>query len=115
MPVGWFSKGRSKKQVERESREVDAALLSHLNDFVATRPGVEIWVEGPTSLNPPSVLLIANDGEWTRRSVPSVAFGHSFAIEHALPSYDAGVVGYPQRMRDYNARNRPKKQGPRLA
>lgn len=72
-------------------------------------------MERPTSLNPPSILLIATDGEWTRRAVPSVAFGHSFAIEHGLPSYDAGVVPYPKRMRDYNARNRPPKQGPRLA
>lgn len=99
----------------RETRSVDVALLGHLNDFVASRKGVEVWVERPTSLNPASVLLVAHDGEWTRRSVPSVEFGHSFAIEHGLPSYDAGVMGYPQRMRDYDAKRRPPRSGPRLA
>jgi hypothetical protein len=30
----------------------------------------------------------------------------SFARRHGLPLYDAAVVGYPQRMRDYNARRK---------
>lgn len=114
MLVGWFKKLRSNAQVAREGRDVDVALLAHLNGFVATRRGVEAWVEAPTSMNQPSILLVAHDGEWTRRAVPSVAFAHSFAVEHAIPSYDAGVMPYPKRMREYNARNRPPKDGPRL-
>ena len=50
--------------------------------------------------------LIAHDGEWTRRSVASVEWARKFAAKQKLPAYDAGVVGYPQRMRDYNARRR---------
>ena len=43
--------------------------------------------------------------------MPSVGYAHQFAIDHGLPSYDAGVVPYPKRMRDYNARNRPPRPG----
>jgi hypothetical protein len=38
--------------------------------------------------------------------VPSVEWAHDFANRHGIPSYDAAVVGYPQRMRDYNARRK---------
>ena len=43
-------------------------LLDHLDGFVATRRGVEAWLD--------------------------------------IPAYDAGVVPYPQRMREYGAKNK---------
>ena len=49
-------------------------------------------------------MLVAHDGEWTRRRVPSVEWAHRFANQHSVPSYDAAVVGYPPRMREYNRR-----------
>lgn len=109
--VGWFKKIRAKAQVERDAASVDVALLAHLREFIATRRGIEAWVELPTGFNQASILLIAHDGEWTRRAMPSVGYAHQFAIDHGLPSYDAGVVPYPKRMRDYNARNRPPRPG----
>ena len=51
-----------------------------------------------------TLILIAHDGEWTRRRVPSVPWAHDFCNRHQVPSYDAGLVGIPQRMRDYNSR-----------
>ena len=54
----------------------------------------------------PDGTLVAFDGEWTRRVVPSPEWGHAFAKHLQIPSYDAAVVGYPQRMRDYNSRNK---------
>ena len=33
-----------------------------------------------------------------------VAVGYSFAAEHDMPCYDAGVVPYPKRMREYGQR-----------
>lgn len=90
----------------REQREVAGVLLDHLDGFVATRRGVEAWLEQPTSFNRPSILLVAADGESTRRAIPSVAFGHDFAARHDIPAYDAGVVPYPQRMREYGAKNK---------
>lgn len=86
------------------------ASLEHLTSFIAARQGVEAWIEQPTTFTKPSLLLVAYDGEWTRRSVPDAAWGHRFAARHHIPAYDAGVVPYPQRMRDYNARQRRPKQ-----
>ncbi|HIT75010.1 MAG TPA: hypothetical protein IAA98_05445 [Candidatus Avipropionibacterium avicola] len=83
-----------------------AATVAYLDDFIATRHGVEVWVESPTNFNRPSIVVIAHDGEWTRRVVPSPRYGHEFARERRLASYDAGVVAYPQRMRDWNRRSK---------
>ena len=80
------------------------ALWGHLSEFARTRRGVEAWVEQPTSFNPPSILLVAADGESTRRGLPSAAVGCAFAAEHDMPCYDAGVVPYPKRMREYGQR-----------
>ncbi|TWG95931.1 hypothetical protein L615_004600000260 [Nocardioides sp. J9] len=33
-------------------------------------------------------------------------WAHDFCNRHQVPSYDAAVVGVPQRMRDYNSRVR---------
>lgn len=85
---------------------MDPATVAHLDEFVASRRGVEAFVELPTTVTRATLLLIAFDGEWTRRSVASVDWAREFAAKHQLPAYDAGVVGYPQRMRDYNARQR---------
>ena len=102
--VGLFSRRRRKKD-EREGA-IDAALVAHLEEFVATRRGVEAFIELPTTVTKATLLLIAHDGEWTRRSVESVDWARAFAAARNLPAYDAGVVGYPQRMRDYNARQK---------
>ncbi len=80
--------------------------MSHLDDFVARRRGVEAYIEPETTLTRTTLLLVAFDGEWTRRSIESARWGREFARRHGLPVYDAGVVGYPQRMRDYNARRK---------
>lgn len=90
----------------REAREVPDTLRDHLTDFVRSRRGVEAWLEQPTSFNKPSILLVAADGESTRRSVPSIDYGYEFAADHDIPAYDAGVVPYPQRMRDYGENKR---------
>jgi hypothetical protein len=42
----------------------------------------------------------------TRRRVPSIKWAHDFANAHRVPSYDAAVVGVPQRMREYNRRKK---------
>lgn len=73
----------------------------HLADFIGSRRGVEGFVEPRTAVSDVTLLLVAHDGEWTRRRVPSVAWAHKFANKHGVPSYDAAVVGIPQRMRDY--------------
>jgi len=87
-------------------RASDTGDEEHLRTWVATRRGVEGFVEPRTAVSEVTLLLVAHDGEWTRRRVPSVQWAHKFANQLQVPSYDAAVVGVPQRMRDYNARQR---------
>jgi len=104
--VGWFSRKRAKQAESSRGVAMEAATIAHLEDFLATRRGVEAFIEHPTTMTRTTLLLIAHDGEWTRRSVTSVDWARRFAARHRLPAYDAGVVGYPQRMRDYDSRRR---------
>ena len=87
-------------------RASDRADEQHLLDFVRNRRGVEGFVEPRTAVSDVTLLLVAHDGEWTRRRVPSVQWAHQFANKHQVPSYDAAVVGVPTRMREYNRRKK---------
>ncbi|MFZ5845775.1 MAG: hypothetical protein ACOYX5_00150 [Actinomycetota bacterium] len=87
-------------------RASDAADEQHLEEFARTRRGVEGFVEPRTAVSDVTIILVAHDGEWTRRRVPSVEWAHRFANRHGIPSYDAAVVGYPARMREYNRRRK---------
>ena len=80
--------------------------MRHLAEFVRTRVGVEAYVEPVTSVTQTTVVLIATTGEWTRRKVPDAAAARAIAGELGIPVYDVQLTGYPQRMRDWNARQR---------
>ena len=84
----------------RDLREDEA----HLARFAHTRGGVEAFVEPRTAVTETTVVLVAADGEWTRRRVPGPQAAHQLAHRLGIPAYDAMVVGYPQRMRDWSAR-----------
>lgn len=84
----------------RRLREDEA----HLARFARSRTGVEAFVEPRTAVTDTTVVLVAEDGEWTRRRVPGPQAAHQLAHRLGIPAYDATVVGYPQRMRDWNAR-----------
>ncbi|MCL1841973.1 MAG: hypothetical protein FWF75_09585 [Propionibacteriaceae bacterium] len=102
-----FGRLRRRIGVSRDDRSAAPGLREHLDRFVATRTGVEAWVEPETGFNRASILLVAGDGEWTRRTVPSPRWAEEYARKAGLRSYPAGVVGYPQRMRDWDIQHRP--------
>lgn len=87
-------------------RTSDSADEKHLRQFVSTRRGVEGFIEPRTAVSDVTMLLVAHDGEWTRRRVPSIDWAHNFANKLGVPSYDAAVVGIPSRMRDFNRRQK---------
>ena len=87
-------------------RASDRTDEAHLHQFVTSRRGVEGFVEPRTAVSDVTLLLVAHDGEWTRRRVPSAKWAHEFANRHRIPSYDAAVVGVPQRMREWNRRKK---------
>jgi hypothetical protein len=96
----WFKRGKRSGTL----REAASPDREHLEEFARSHRGVEGFVEPRTAVTETTMVLVAHDGEWTRRRVPSPAAAHDLANSLGIPSYDAAVVGYPQRMRDYNAR-----------
>ncbi|HWG98441.1 MAG TPA: hypothetical protein VNV66_03750 [Pilimelia sp.] len=103
--MGWFRRRRAPGGAG-PVRERYRADLEHLEQFVRTRRGVEAFIEPRTTVTETTVLLIAHDGEWTRRRVDGPADARRFAHRLAIPVYDVALVGYPQRMRDYNERRK---------
>lgn len=85
-------------------RRSDGADVEHLTGFARGHTGVEAFIEPPTAVSTTTVVFVASTGEWTRRRVPDARAAHELANKLGIPSYDAAVVGYPQRMRDWNAR-----------
>jgi hypothetical protein len=85
-------------------RTADRADVDHLKDFARSRRGVEAFVEPRTTVTETTVVLVASDGEWTRRRVASARAAHELAGKLGIPAYDAAVVGYPARMREWTAR-----------
>jgi hypothetical protein len=86
----------------------------HLANWVAARRGVEAFVEPETTVTRTTVVLVAHDGEWTRRRVGSPKGARRLGRDLHIPVYDVRLVGYPQRMRDHTARQRilRKRQNP---
>ncbi len=79
-------------------------VADDLAEWAGRRRGVEVFVEPKTAVTGTSVVLVAHDGEFTRRRISSPKAAQKFAHAHQLPIYDAMIVGYPQRMRDYSRR-----------
>ena len=92
------------------SRSSDDADQRHLLEWVRSRRGVEGFVEPRTTVTDVTLLLVAHDGEWTRRRVPSVQWAHEFSNRNGVPSYDAALVGIPARMREYNRREKERQK-----
>jgi hypothetical protein len=103
--VAWFQR-RQQPVRGRRAIPVDRADLEHLAAFVGSRRGVEGFVEPRTTVTETTLLLVAHDGEWTRRRIESPEVARRFAHQHSMPVYDVRLMGYPQRMRDYNARQK---------
>jgi hypothetical protein len=101
--VRLFSRRKRRAGTLRGASSTDVA---HLAQFVKSRPGVEAYIEPRTTVTETTVVLVAATGEWTRRRVDGAEGARDFARKHSVPLYDVGVVGYPQRMRDWTARRK---------
>lgn len=107
--MGWFSRGdRASGGAGRPGtpRSANTADLAHLRAFAISRHGVEAFIEPRTTVTEATLLLVAVDGEWTRRRIPGPQAAAEFAREHGVPLYDPVSVGYPQRMREWTARRK---------
>ena len=111
--MSWWGRRRAPAAGGRaEQRAEVGQVRDHLEEFVRTRVGVEAFIEPATTMTPPTVLLIATTGEWTRRRVNQNLI-HDLADRLSVPVYDVQLVGYPQRMREWNAqaKQREREQG----
>jgi hypothetical protein len=96
-------RGRGAK-VASMDREATPDDLDDLRGFVRSRVGVELFVEPETMVTDTTAVAIATDGEWIRRRVGSPKVVRRLAHDLGVPVYDVQIVGYPERMRAYNAR-----------
>jgi hypothetical protein len=106
--VAWFRRGKEPRGVR--NTPVDRADLDYLAEFVRARRGVEAFIEPRTTVTETTLLLVAHDGEWTRRRIESPEVARRFAHQLSMPVYDVRLLGYPQRMRDYNSRQKRRPQ-----
>jgi hypothetical protein len=104
--VGLFDRFRGGRSVWGAVGADPEADLYYLQQWVAEHAGVEAFVEPRTTVTDVTVVLVAADGEWTRRRAGGDAGARRLSERLQIPVYDVQKVGYPQRMRDYDARNR---------
>lgn len=104
--MGVLDRFRRKKRGGRGPGEDPAADLNYLRQWVADHTGVEAFVEPKTTVTDVTVVLVAADGEWTRRRAGGDAGARRLSERLNIPVYDVQKVGYPQRMRDYDERRR---------
>ena len=110
--MAWWKrsrKGERRGPSDGPNMTVDQqAVRRHLQQFVESRRGVEAYVEPPTNVTATTVILIAHDGEWTRRAAGSRQSAVDLAQSLGVPVYDVLQTGYPGRMREWNSRQRRK-------
>jgi hypothetical protein len=103
--LAWFRR-RSKDPRPTLDRDAFRGDVEHLEQFVRSRQGVEAYLEPRTNVTQTTIMLIAHDGEWTRRRVESPDTARRWAHGLSVPFYEVALMGYPQRMRDFNARKK---------
>ena len=104
--MGLFDRFRRGARKGTSGGNDPAADLKYLRQWVADHQGVEAFVEPRTTVTDVTVVLVAADGEWTRRRAGGDAGARRLSDRLDIPVYDVQKVGYPQRMRDYDARRR---------
>jgi hypothetical protein len=80
--------------------------LKELEAFAAERKGVEGYIEPRTATHSTTLLLVDREGDNLRGAVDEPADAIAFCEKRGIPVYEAKVVGYPQRMRDFDLRGR---------
>ena len=81
--------------------------LDELKSFIAEHKGIEGYIEPRTATNPVTLLLVDRDGRNKRAPVREPDDAVSFCEQHSIPVYDAQVIGYPKRMKDFERGRRP--------
>lgn len=97
----WFF-GKSKRSQTKQARN---ETYAHFAEFVRSREGVAAYYEEATTRNPASIVLVASDGEWTRRKVPDLSAAKTLCADLGIALYDVAHSGYPRAMREWTVKN----------
>ena len=92
-----FRRSRRKSPVPAPSAQLTRDLIA----FMRERDGVEAFIEPPTAVWPMSLCLVDGDGDSVRRPIQNEDQARRLCNDNQVPLYDARIVGYPQRMKDY--------------
>lgn len=102
----WF-KGESKRDAPSKSTAAPTTeATKDLEGFIRAREGVEGYLEPKTAIYSMTLLVVAGDGEYLRRPVRDRDQAVNLCKKHGVPMYEAQKVGYPKRMRDFDAGRR---------
>lgn len=100
--MGFFDRFRRRRGDDAPGKvHASGKTVDELKEFLASRHGVEGFVEPPTAVYAMTLVLVAGDGEYIRRPVKDDKQAHEICKAQGVPVYDARIVGYPQRMRDF--------------
>lgn len=101
--MGLFDRFRRRGRSDGRDPSAD---VEYLRQWVAGHQGVEAFVEPKTTVTELTVVLVDANGEWTRRRTGGEKGARKLNARLGIPVYDVQKVGYPQRMRDHDARQR---------
>lgn len=97
-----FDRFRRKGRSAPSGASPSGKTLAELKDFVATREGVEGYIEPQTSVYAMTLLLVAADGESVRRAVKDAKQAKELCAQQGVPLYDARIIRPPKkRMEEY--------------
>ena len=98
---GGYEFDRRSDRVRRRLKGIDGPVehRDEITAFLDTHRGVEAYVEPKTVMSMKSVVLVDGDGEWRRFELREDTFVRRIAAERGVPIFDAGLTGYPPRMR----------------
>lgn len=80
--------------------------LKELEVFAQERKGVEGYIEPKTATSPTTLLLVDRGGDHLRAAVREPEDAVAFCEGRGIPVYDAQVIGYPKRMKEFEKRRR---------
>ena len=84
--------------------------LTELEEFAAAHKGLEGYIEPQTPTSSTTLLLVDRYGEHMRAPVRDPEDAVAFCQRLAIPVYDAAVIGYPRRMKEFDRRARSEAQ-----
>lgn len=94
----------------KSARATTHENIEYLTDFVHRRSGVRGFFEATTAREPAALILVADDGEWTRRTVADITQAQKVAQKLGIALFDVANTGYPREMREWNIKNAQRRE-----